>query len=67
MRIFLFILGAALCAIPSIIASRRKCADLSLIYLLSFFLGWTGIGWIAAMLWAIYGKTEPVSLAAKQG
>jgi Superinfection immunity protein len=65
MRIFLSILGAALCAVPAIIAQRRKCADISLIFLLSFFLGWTGIGWIAAMLWAIYGKTEHASLAEK--
>ncbi|HEX8812846.1 MAG TPA: superinfection immunity protein [Terracidiphilus sp.] len=67
MRIPLSILCAALYALPAIIAARRKCTDISLIYLLSFFLGWTGIGWVAAMLWAIYGKTEQIGLPAKQG
>ena len=56
---------AALCAVPMIIAERRKCEDLPLIYLLSFFLSWTIIGWIAALLWAIYGKTKSESLAVK--
>jgi hypothetical protein len=30
-----------------------------LIDLLSFFLSWTIIGWVVAMIWAIWGKSDP--------
>ena len=49
----------ALIALPAFIASRRKCSEISVIYLLSFYLGWTVIGWIVAMIWALRGKTVP--------
>ena len=45
--------------IPILIAERRKCKNIALIYVLSFFLGWTIVGGIAALVWALVGETNP--------
>ena len=39
--------------VPSIIASVRHAKHSDGIVALNFFLGWTVLGWIAAMIWAI--------------
>ncbi len=56
---WLWFIGALMTFIPVAIAYKRKCANFVLIDLLSFFLSWTIIGWVAAMAWAIWGKSEP--------
>ena len=38
--------------LPSIIALARSKRDLLAIFLLNFFLGWSVIGWIVALIWA---------------
>jgi hypothetical protein len=38
--------------LPSIIALARSKRDLLAIFLLNFFLGWSIIGWIVALIWA---------------
>ena len=38
--------------LPSIIAKARKSSNTTPITLLNLFLGWTVIGWIAALIWA---------------
>ena len=48
--LFLF-LATLFYFLPSIIA--RNKVDFTAILLFNFFLGWTGIGWLAAMVWAI--------------
>jgi hypothetical protein len=58
MHTLLWIFGAILSAIPCVIAYKRKCRNLVLIDLLSFFLSWTIIGWVAAMFWAVWGESE---------
>jgi RsiW-degrading membrane proteinase PrsW (M82 family) len=37
---------------PAIISSDRKHPNKTAIFVLNFFLGWTFIGWIAALIWA---------------
>jgi hypothetical protein len=59
METMLLIAGALMTSIPFAIAYKRKCASFVLIDLLSFFLSWTLIGWVAAMAWAIWGKSDP--------
>jgi Superinfection immunity protein len=44
--------------LPSIIALARSKRDIAGIILLNFFLGWTMIGWIVALIWAV--KTDVV-------
>jgi len=38
--------------LPSIIALARSKRDILAIFLLNFFLGWSVIGWIVALVWA---------------
>jgi hypothetical protein len=38
--------------LPSIIAFGRNKRDTASIVLLNFFLGWTMIGWVIALVWA---------------
>ena len=38
---------------PTIVAMARSKRDAFKIFLLNFFLGWTAIGWILALLWAL--------------
>ena len=42
--------------LPSIIALIRSKRDITGIVLLNLFLGWTMIGWVVALIWAV--KTE---------
>ncbi|WP_421846220.1 superinfection immunity protein [Novosphingobium sp.] len=41
---------------PTIIAFSRKHAKKWLVLALNLLAGWTGIGWILALIWAIIGK-----------
>jgi Superinfection immunity protein len=41
---------------PTIVAFARKHAQKWLVFALNLVTGWTGIGWIAALVWAIVGK-----------
>jgi hypothetical protein len=38
--------------LPSLVALAKSKRDLLAIFLLNFFLGWTMIGWIVALVWA---------------
>ena len=38
--------------LPSIVAFARSKRDTASIVLLNFFLGWTMIGWVVALVWA---------------
>jgi hypothetical protein len=38
--------------LPSIIALARNKRDIVAIVLLNFFLGWSVIGWVVALIWA---------------
>ena len=42
--------------LPSLIALARSKRDIAGIVLLNFFLGWTMIGWVIALVWAV--KTD---------
>jgi Superinfection immunity protein len=48
--------GFVMYFLPSIIALARSKRDITGIVLLNFFLGWTMIGWIVALVWAV--KTD---------
>ena len=39
--------------LPTIIAVVRHSPSVLAVAMLNFFLGWTGIGWILAMIWAL--------------
>jgi hypothetical protein len=45
-------IGLVMYFLPSIIALARSKRDLTTIFLLNLFLGWSVIGWIVALVWA---------------
>jgi len=45
--------GLGLYFLPSIIALARNKRDIVAIVLLNLFLGWTAVGWIVALVWAV--------------
>jgi hypothetical protein len=47
--------------LPSIVAFARSKRDTTAIVLLNFFLGWTMIGWVVALVWAV--KTDVPAVA----
>lgn len=51
--IFLFLLSFAFYFLPTIIAIARRRDNTLAIFLLNFFLGWTFIGWVAALVWSV--------------
>ena len=53
-RMHFLIFGVGLYFLPAIIAAVRHTHNASGILLLNLFLGWTGVGWIAALLMAIF-------------
>ena len=52
----IFGFGFVLYFLPAIIAFARNKRDTASILLLNLFLGWTAIGWVIALVWAV--KTD---------
>lgn len=60
--LFLVILLLVLYFLPGIIASARSHHNALAIWVLTLFLGWTALGWIAALVWAFTAvQQKPVS------
>jgi hypothetical protein len=55
--------------LPSIVALLRNTNMVLLVILVNFFLGWTTIGWIVALIMAVKGKPNtwrPKKIKARQ-
>lgn len=50
--LMLFFIGAVVYFLPTINAKSRKHPNVSSIFLLDLFLGWTLIGWVVALVWS---------------
>jgi hypothetical protein len=50
--------GFVLYFLPTIVAVLREKHDKVSIFLLNFFLGWSVIGWVVALIWAC--KTDRI-------
>jgi hypothetical protein len=48
--------GFVMYFLPSIVALARSKRDITAILLLNLLLGWTVIGWVVALIWAV--KTD---------
>lgn len=46
--------------LPGLIASQRKHSNRGPIWAINFFLGWTFLGWVAALVWAMTSDQKPV-------
>jgi hypothetical protein len=61
------ILTVALYFAPSIIAYKRQHHAFVLILLVNLFTGWLVIGWIVALIWAIFTEAHlPAPVAAPE-
>jgi len=49
----IFGFGLVLYFLPSILALARNKRDTVSIFVLNFLLGWTAIGWVVALVWAL--------------
>jgi hypothetical protein len=61
--IILFILGIPLLAIhflPTIVAGVRRANNFGWILAINFFLGWTFVGWVVALIWAFRDTSRDV-------
>jgi hypothetical protein len=56
--IVIVVLALAAYFFPSIVAAARKHRNTTAIFFLNLLLGWSGIGWIGALIWAL---TNPYS------
>jgi Superinfection immunity protein len=49
----IFGFGLLMYFLPTIIAFARSKRDVGAIFVLNFFLGWSVIGWVIALVWAL--------------
>lgn len=52
---------------PTAVARSRRHRQFRLIAALNLTLGWTGLGWIAALAWSLNGPAPPADIMADSG
>ena len=63
MEIFLLLSLIAIYFLPGIVASGAKHHQAAAIWILNLLLGWTILGWILALVWALTKPAPQVVLA----
>lgn len=53
-----FVLGLILYLLPWLIAKGRDMQGTGALLFVNLFFGWSGIGWVACLLWAALGQTK---------
>jgi hypothetical protein len=51
--VVVFLILLAIYFLPTIIALLRRQPNTLAIFLLNFFLGWSFIGWVVALVWSV--------------
>jgi len=64
MAIFFMIFAVAIYFLPALIAANRDHKNSTSITVLNLFLGWTLIGWVAALVWAFSDNVEQSNAAS---
>ena len=59
MAFILLLIVLALYFVPTFVAGNRQHANVSAIFFLNLLLGWTLIGWVGALVWALSNQTTP--------
>jgi hypothetical protein len=54
----LWVIGAILYFVPWVVASRRRVHAQAGIIVLNLLLGWTILGWVGALIWAVSAETD---------
>ena len=60
MVLALFAVGAYLYFVPAIVAHKRKHPSFTGILLVDLFFGWTLVGWVGALVWAVTNNNKTV-------
>lgn len=47
------LVGMVIYFVPCLVASRRNHSNAMPIFILNLLLGWTFVGWVGAMVWAM--------------
>lgn len=58
--IFLVILAVGFYFLPGLVARKRMHRQQASIWFLTLALGWTLLGWVAAMVWALAQDNRPL-------
>ena len=53
--------------LPSVIALGRRNPDINSVFLINLWLGWTIIGWITAIGWALDRRSQATGCFARRG
>jgi hypothetical protein len=53
--------------LPTIIAVARQAQSALGVAMLNFFLGWTVIGWVVALIWALGAANRPHVVIIENG
>ena len=58
--VVILLLGLAVVVylLPSIIASNRRHRERGPIFVLNLLLGWTFVGWVAALVWSLTSHVD---------
>ncbi|MDD3760412.1 MAG: superinfection immunity protein [Acidithiobacillus sp.] len=56
--IFAFALAIVVYFIPSIVAYARRTQNFLAIFLLNLFLGWSLLGWVGSLIWALLDEKK---------
>ncbi len=49
------LVGLCVYFLPAIVASQRRHPNTIGIFILNLFLGWSVVGWVASLVWAVSG------------
>ncbi|MFC1987129.1 superinfection immunity protein [Chloroflexota bacterium] len=58
-EIFLILPALLTYFVPTVVAVIRKAKNLGGIFLLNLLAGWTFLGWVASLVWAIVAEKTP--------
>lgn len=64
--LILLLILAGMYFLPTIIAFNRNRHNKGAIFVLNLFLGWTVLGWVVSMVWAVSSSQPPVIVVQGQ-
>jgi len=57
-EMILIVIAMVIYFLPSIIAMVRENTQTLAIFILNLILGWTGLGWVGALVWAFIKENK---------
>jgi hypothetical protein len=64
--LILLLILAGMYFLPTIVAFNRNRHNKGAIFVLNLFLGWTVLGWVVSMVWAVSSSQPPVIVVQGQ-